>query len=61
LKFDKVTTTRNKERKIFKVRFEKAKSGVSRHDTRAKKRQEQEQETKSGGRAVAGGAVNQYP
>ena len=53
----KVTTTK----KIFQVRFEKAKSGDSRRDTRANKRQAQERETKSGRRAVAGGAVNRYP
>jgi len=36
---------RSRRQNIFKVRFQKAKSVVSRHDTRANKRQEQERES----------------
>jgi len=43
------------------LRFEKAKSGILRRKTRVSTGQEQERETKSGGRAVTGGAVMQYP
>jgi len=45
-------------KKIVKGRFGKAKSGISRRDTRENKRLERERETKLGGRAVAGAAVN---
>ena len=50
-----------KTKKVFMLRFEKAKSGILRRKTRASTGQEQERETKSGGRAVTGGAVKQYP
>ena len=50
-----------KTKKICMLRFEKAKSGILRRKTRVSTGQEQERETKSGGRAVTGGAVMQYP
>jgi len=35
----------HEDEKMFKIRFEKAKSGISRHDTRANKRQYKDEQT----------------